>query len=383
MPEYPYKPVDLSKIRTCSLQERGGLVHVEQFAKLTDKGCSFGEWLDALPEFLGVKALRGLAEAIIAARQAGKPVIWAMGGHVVKVGCGPIVCDLMRRGVVTALAMNGATATHDVELALCGQTSEDVGKALVGGVFGMAEETANIFGEAVCLAKRDEVGLGGAIGRILLQRKAVHANISILATAAELGVPATVHVALGTDVVHMHPSIEPGLLGEASLWDFRMLCSIVADLGIAFSGATRRSPTDAGPVANGMASDGGSERGAGGSAINGATKGAAAEVGGASGGLWVNIGSAVILPEVFLKTVAVARNMGISLDGMVTANLDMMRQYRTRVNVLNRPVGGSGKSFEIIGQHEILLPLLRQAVVERNGQQPVTTAAPAAEAEGW
>lgn len=320
MPEYPYKPVDLSKVRTYSLQQRGGLVSVRDFAGLPDKGCSFAEWLDALPRFLGVKDLKGLAQAIVEARKAARPVIWAMGGHVVKVGCGPVVCDLMRRGIVTAIAMNGATATHDTELALCGQTSEDVGKALADGTFGMARDTAEVFAEAAARAKKDSSGLGMSIGRILLERQARNANLSILATAASLGLPATVHVAMGADVVHMHPCLDAGLLGAASLWDFRLLCSIVAELGC-------KSPATA-------------------------------------GGLWVNIGSAVFLPEVFLKTVAVARNQGISLTGMVTANLDMMRHYRTRVNVLNRPVAGAGKSYEMIGQHEILLPLLRQVIVE-------------------
>lgn len=320
-----YEPTDLSRMRTCSLCDRASLVDVKGFAKVPEAGCSFGEWLGSLPDFLGVKELRGLAEAIVAARRAGRPVIWAMGGHVVKVGCGPVVCDLMERGFVTALAMNGATATHDSELALCGRTSEDVGKGLVDGMFGMARETAEVFAEAAVRADRESAGLGGSIGRILNGRNVPHAKISILATAARLGVPAAVHVAMGTDVVHMHPNLPAGLLGAASLWDFRMLCSIVADLG--------------------------------------------APPGGSAGGLWVNIGSAVVLPEVFLKCVTVARNLGATLQGMVTANLDMMRQYRTRQNVLNRPVAGAGRSFELIGQHELLLPLLRQAVVEIAGSE--------------
>lgn len=211
----------------------------------------------------------------MAARKADRPVIWAMGGHVVKVGCGPIVCDLMRRGIVPALAMNGATATHDAELALCGQTSEDVGKALSDGSFGMARDAAEVFAEAAELAAWESAGLGQSMGKVLVERKAAHTDISILAVAAKLGLPATVHVALGADVVHMHPNIDPALLGRASLWDFRLLCSIVGDLGSGTPGAV--------------------------------------------GGLWVNIGSAVNLPEVFLKTVAVARNQGKTLTGMGTA----------------------------------------------------------------
>lgn len=318
-----YKPTDLSRVKTCDLGSRASLVGVRDVAGLPDKGCSFGEWLDALPGFLGAAHLKGLAHATIAARKADRPVIWAMGGHVVKVGCGPIVCDLMRRGIVTAIAMNGATATHDSELALCGQTSEDVGKALCDGMFGMARDTAEVFADAARVAQQESAGLGASIGKVLLQRKAKHAEVSILTTAAQLGVPATVHVAMGTDVVHMHPNIDAGQLGSASLWDFRLLCSIVSDLAAG-------SP-------------------------------------GAAGGLWVNVGSAVILPEVFLKTVAVARNLGVSLEGMVTANLDMMRHYRTRQNVLNRPVAGADRSYELVGQHEILLPLLRQTILEMAG----------------
>jgi hypothetical protein len=327
MAEHSFQPVDLSRIHTSNLQQRGGLVHADQFARLTEKGCSFVQWLEALPGFLGAKDLKGLAQAILAARRAGRPVIGAMGGHVVKVGCGPIICDLMHRQIITAVAMNGATATHDIEIALCGQTSEDVGKALAQGVFGMAKETADVFAEAVTRARTNAAGLGGSIGSILMESKASHADLSILATAARLKVPATIHVALGTDAVNMHPNIDAGLLGHASLWDFRLLCSIVADLASDRNGV----PEGADPV---------------------------------SGGVWVNIGSAVILPEVFLKTLAVARNLGINLDGLVTANLDMMRHYRTRQNVLNRPIRGGGRSFELIGQHEILLPLLRQAIVE-------------------
>ncbi len=317
-----YRPVDLSTLRSRDLASRGGLVHVEQFATLPEKGCSFLDWMNSLPDFLGAKQLKVLAADILAARRAARPVIWAMGGHVVKVGCGPIVCDLMRRGIVTAIAMNGATATHDAELALAGQTSEDVDEALSDGTFGMAREAAEVYAEAASIACRQDAGLGASIGRVLLQRRARHNDLSILATAADLGLPATVHAALGAEVVHMHACLDPALLGRASQWDFRQLCSIVSDLGAA-------SP-------------------------------------GAAGGLWVNIGSAVVLPEVFLKTVAVARNLGVSLDGMVTANLDMMRHYRTRQNVLNRPVGG-GRSHELIGQHEILLPLLRQMLIEMGG----------------
>ncbi len=316
----PYQPIDASKLTTFSIGRRRHKVALDAMAKLPPPGVSVGEWLDSLPSVLGAAEFRAVVDAVVAARQADRPVVFAMGAHVVKVGCGPIVVDLIRRGVVTAVVGNGATAIHDVELACTGQTSEDVADALHDGRFGMVQETADFFAEAAARGARDSVGLGAAAGQLLFEQDPPHIDVSILAAAHQARIPATVHVAVGTDTVHMHPQVDGAMLGQASMTDFRLICSVVADLG-----AT-------GP--------------------------------GGAGGVWCNIGSAVLLPEVFLKTVAVARNLGADLDAMVTANFDMLGQYRARQNVVHRPPQ-PGKGHEIIGQHEILLPLLRQAIIER------------------
>ncbi|GAG25169.1 unnamed protein product, partial [marine sediment metagenome] len=257
-------------------------------------GASAAELLASLPDFLGARELRSVALAIVAARKADRPVVFALGGHVVKVGCSPVIIDLMRRGWVSALACNGATAIHDVEAATFGQTSEDVAANLASGEFGMVSETAEFFAQAAVRGANDNVGLGRAVGQLLTERSPEHLPISLLATASELGLPATVHVAWGTDTVHMHPQVDAAAMGRASGTDFRLLCSVVQDLGA--------DPPDA------------------------------------PGGVWCNVGSAVILPEVFLKAVTVARNLGARLEGMVTANFDMLGHYRPRQNVITRPV---------------------------------------------
>ncbi len=243
-----------------------------------------------------------------------------MGGHVVKVGCGPVVIDLMKRGVVTAIACHGATAIHDVEVAMVGATSEDVADTVRDGRFGMVRETAEFFADSAKRAFEDGGGYGAAIGRLVHERKLPHAPFSILAAAAELHLPATVHVALGTDTVHMPPSADGAQIGKATLDDFRILCEVVRRMG---------SDAPGGPA-----------------------------------GVWCNVGSAVLLPEVFLKAVSIARNLGADLDGLTTVNLDQLRHYRPAQNVVGRPVA-QGRGHDLAGHHEILLPLLRQAIIER------------------
>ena len=243
----------------------------------------------------------------------------AFGAHVIKVGCGPILIDLIRRGVVKALACNGACAIHDVELATLGETSEDVAETIRDGTFGMVEETLAFFDAVADRARREKIGLGEAVGRLLIERDAPHRDISVFAAAHEAGIPACVHLALGTDTVHVSPGVDGAALGEASLSDFRLICDVVSDLG-----ASEGSP---------------------------------------AGGVWLNVGSAVVLPEVFLKAVSVARNLGANLDAMTTANFDMIRHYRPHQNVVTRPVA-PGHGHEVVGHHEILLPLFRQAVIE-------------------
>lgn len=312
-------PVDLSRLKTYSIAARGHKVALSGLAGLPPRGASFAAWLAALPDFLGAKALRAAAAAIVAARRQRRPVVFAMGAHVIKVGCAPVVIDLIERGVITAVAMNGATAIHDVEMATLGETSEEVAETIRDGRFGMVRETADFFAEAA-LRGASGVGLGAACGRLLLERRARHARVSVLAAASRCGVTVSVHVAIGTDTIHMHPQVDGAAIGAASASDFRLICGQVTGLG-----AARR---------------------------------------GGAGGVWCNVGSAVILPEVFLKAVAVARNLGHNLDAMTTVNLDMLRHYRPHQNVLTRPVS-RGRGIEVVGHHEISLPLLRQAVIEQ------------------
>ncbi len=314
-----YAPADLSKLNTYSVGGRAHRFDVRGLAGLPAKGASFLEWWEALPPLLGASAIRQLATAIVEARRADRPVVMAMGAHVVKVGCSPVICDLIRRGVVTAVAMNGATAIHDIEVAVFGETSEDVADTIRDGRFGMVEETPKFFADALAAASSADIGLGEVLGNHLLTAKSPQAEHSILAVARQAGIPATVHVAIGTDTIHMHPSMADSDLAGRSMNDFRLVCSVVGDMAAA-------SP-------------------------------------GASAGVWCNVGSAVLLPEVFLKAVAVARNLGSDLDEITTANLDMIRHYRPSENVIGRPVK-KGKGHQIIGHHEIMLPMLRQAIVE-------------------
>ena len=278
------------------------------------------EWLRSLPGFLGAERFRGAVDAIVAARRADRAVVFAFGAHVIKVGCGPILIDLMRRGVVTAIACNGATAIHDVEIAMAGATSEDVGESIRDGTFGMVRETMEFFARAARRGAGQDRGLGRAVGECVREERLPHAGLSVLAAAAEAGVPATVHVAIGTDTVHMAPQADGADIGRASLADFRKLCGVARDLGASEAGRP--------------------------------------------GGVWCNIGSAVVLPEVFLKVVAVARNIGANLDAMNTVNMDMIRHYRPGQNVLTRPLV-EGRGFDLCGHHEIMLPLLRQAILEQ------------------
>ncbi|MHC4469595.1 MAG: GSU2086 family protein [Planctomycetota bacterium] len=305
----PTEPFDLGRLKTRSLRDRRSLVSVERFAGLPEPGASARELLESLPGFLAADGLRELVAAVVRARENGRPVVIGAGGHVVKTGCSPILVDLMERGVVTALAMPGSTAIHDWEIACTGETSEDVGADLEDGGYGTATETGRAFAEAAAEG-RESVGLGRALGEQILAAGHPHAGSSLLAAAARLDLPATVHVAVGTDTVHVHPETDGADLGAATHLDFRIFTSVVSEL---------------------------------------------------AGGVYANVGSAVIMPEVFLKAVTVARNTGHALDGLVTANLDMLRHYRPRVNVVGRP---SERGVDLAGHHEVMLPLLRLMVLE-------------------
>ena len=314
-----YKPADLSQIKTYSVSRRAHKFEASQAAGLPPKGAKFVDWWDSLPPYLGAKAIKTLATAIVEARRADRPVVAALGAHVVKVGCSPIICDLIERGIVTAVVMNGATAIHDIETALFGETSEEVSDTINDGTFGMVRETPDFFAEALSTKSPAAAGLGAALGTHLEKNGPPHGKLSILAAAHRAAIPASVIVAIGTDTIHMHAAIAQSDLLRRSEADFRLVCSVVADMAPGKSGAPA--------------------------------------------GVWCNIGSAVVLPEVFLKAIAVARNLGANLDDITTANLDMIRHYRPSENVVGRPVK-KGRGHPITGHHEILLPLLRQAIVE-------------------
>ena len=310
----PPDPLDLAGVRTYPLAGRKSQVTRADFGRPLPAGATVKDLLDALPRVLGAQALRGLAEDVLRARSHGKPIIWGLGAHVIKVGLSPVVVDLMERGLVTGLAFNGAGVVHDFELAVAGHTSEDVPAGLGSGDFGMARETGEEINRAIVEGDRDGLGLGAAVGRYLIARKAPHLDVSLFAAAQRLGLPATVHVAMGTDIVHMHPACDPAAVGRATHLDFRLLAAEVARLG--------------------------------------------------GGGVYLNVGSAVMLPEVFLKAVTLARNLGHALADFTTANLDFIQSYRPNTNVVDRPTRGVGRGYSLTGHHEIMVPLLAAALVE-------------------
>ena len=305
--------LDLHKLKYESLAERPSKVRLTDLGRPGSGTGTFEDLLDGLPTVLAAQSFKQLRDAIVAAYDRRAHVLAALGGHVIKTGCGPYLNDWIARGVLTGVAMNGSAAIHDLELAVSGQTSEDVGPRLIDGTFGFARETSELFVAACDRAVAQDTGLGTALGEVILENGGPGLDASLLVTALRKGIPATVHVAIGSDIVHMTPRLDGAALGRASLTDFRTLCGLVAHL---------------------------------------------------EKGVWLNLGSAVIMPEVFLKTVAVARNLGFSLDGMTTANLDFQQQYRGRLNVLDRP-GGVGVA--LTGHHELLIPLLHAAVMGKIG----------------
>jgi hypothetical protein len=308
------RPIDLAGISTYPLASRTSKVALSDFARPLPARSSLRAFLRALPRQLAGDTLRRLAADIGRARTRGKPIVWGIGAHVIKVGLSPVLIDLMERGFVTGLAMNGAGIVHDFELALAGQTSEDVEAGLGRGAFGMARETGEGINRAMAEGDRDGLGLGAAIGRAIATRRARYRRTSLLAAAWRLGLPATVHVAVGTDIVHMHPACDPAALGRTTHLDFRTFAAQVARLG--------------------------------------------------GGGVYLNVGSAVLLPEVFLKAVTIARNLGHPLRDFATANLDFIQSYRPSTNVVRRPTQGVGRGYSLTGHHELLVPLLAAALVE-------------------
>jgi hypothetical protein len=314
---FPYEEFDLSDVRTYPLASRKSKAQASDFASAVPAGSSFKTWFDSLPAILGGADVRRVVQALSLARRSDRGIVWGIGAHVIKTGVSPVLIDLMQRGYVSALAMNGAGLIHDFEVGFSGSTSQPGHEALGVGRFGMAEETGRLLNELTQLALRDSLGLGQAAGAFLAAQQPRHPEKSLLVTAHRLGVPVTVHVAVGTDITHMHPQASGAAIGDASLRDFRYFASSVARL----------------------------ER-----------------------GVYLNCGSAVVLPEIFLKAVALARNRGCSLEGLTTVNIDFQRHYRPQTNVLTRPVAGTGGvGISLVGHHEILIPLLAAAVIEHEG----------------
>jgi hypothetical protein len=288
-------------------------VTVSDFARPVNAAGSLTEFLEGLPNILAGREIKELGELIREARRRDRAVIAGLGGHVIKTGLSPVLIDLMKRSFVTAFAMNGSALIHDFEIALAGATSEDVDATLGSGSFGGAEETGRIINEALTAGAADNIGAGEAVGRKLAELATPHAEKSVLACAWEARVPVTVHVALGTDIVHIHPSVDAAATGQTTHRDFRLLCALVRNLN--------------------------------------------------DGGVYLNLGSAVVLPEVFLKTVTVVRNLGEKLESFATANFDFIQHYRPLTNVVRRPVAGSGRGFSFTGHHELMIPLLAACVL--------------------
>jgi len=308
-----YKPISLKDVRTCKLKSRKSKVRLDRVGKVFSGG-SLGSFLNSLPDILAVRDFRAVADAIVKAIKKERPVVLGMGAHPVKVGLSPIIINLMENKLITAVAMNGACIVHDFELSLMGHTSEDVDIELCRGTFGMAEETGRGLNRAIKAGVKKGFGIGRSVGDYILKSKAKYRGWSILAAASRLNIPATVHVAVGTDIIHMHPDADGGSIGEGSLRDFRLFSSVVSEL---------------------------------------------------KGGVYINLGSAVIMPEVFLKAIAVTRNLKYDVKNFTTVNMDFIQHYRARENVLRRPVLSGGKSYGLTGHHEIMFPLLAAAVMER------------------
>ena len=307
-----WKPVDMSSVTTYPLQDRINKVSVHDFATLPESETDLSPFLASLPRILKGSDFLALVDDIVAAHRKKKPVIVMMGGHVIKCGLSPLLIALAKRGVVTGFAFNGASSIHDFEIALIGETSEDVSAYLQTGKFGMWEETGQLMNTAIQHAADIGIGMGEAFGKQLIEMEAPYNAYSLLAAGIQHDVPITVHVAIGTDIIHQHPSADGAAIGTASFTDFRLLTRLVTDLE--------------------------------------------------GGGVVLNLGSAVILPEVFLKALTIARNLGNTVSNFTAANFDMNQQYRPVENVVKRPTEMGGKGYTFTGHHELMIPLLVQAV---------------------
>jgi hypothetical protein len=306
--------MDFTKVKTYSIKKRKSKVDKALLARPLRPGASFASFFDSLPNILKVKDLKEVVSAVTRARRQKKPVMLMMGAHVIKCGLSPLVIELIEKGVLTSIATNGAGVIHDFELAYCGQTSEDVAEMIRDGRFGMAKETADFLNAAVKEGVQEGRGMGESVGSMIAHERLTYRDLSVAHACWKKRVPLTVHVAIGTDIIHQHPSFSGADTGEASARDFKKLCEEVARLD--------------------------------------------------RGGVVINFGSAVVMPEVFLKALSVARNLAGSVKDFTTANFDMQFQYRPQQNIVSRPVLGGGRGFYIVGHHEIMFPLLTQAILE-------------------
>jgi len=311
-----YKPLSLKGLKTYSVKKRNSRVSLAALARPPERGDSMRVFFDKLPGVLAAKDLKAIAQAIVRARENRKPVILGMGAHPIKVGLSPLIIDLINRGVITAIATNGACIVHDFEIAFIGRTSEDVGKELCSGTFGMARETGEYLNKAIEEGVRRGYGIGRAVGEKIFRSAFRFKDKSIFACAYEHNIPSTVHVAIGTDIIHMHANANAAALGEGSMRDFKLFASVVSDL---------------------------------------------------EGGVYINLGSAVIMPEVFLKALSIARNLGSKVENITTVNMDFIQHYRPGENVLRRPTMRKGACYALTGHHEIMFPLLTAAVIEKIG----------------
>ena len=308
-----FKPLSSKGIRTYSIRKRKSKVSAADLARIPEKGGSFKDFFDSLPDILGAKDFKDVVAAIVLARKKRKTIAVGMGAHVIKTGLSPLIIDLMERGVINSVSMNGAGIVHDFELAYSGSTSEDVDSELKSGAFGMAEETGCLINKAIKMGAKKGFGLGRSVGVMIEKSRYPYKRLSILAAGARLGIPVTVHVAIGTDIVHIHPQMDGAATGKASIKDFQLFAGVVSSL---------------------------------------------------EGGVYINIGSAVIMPEVFLKAITLSRNLGYKVKNFTTVNMDFIQHYRPITNVVRRPTMGGGRGFRLTGHHEIMVPLLYAGIVE-------------------
>jgi deoxyhypusine synthase len=308
-----YNPISLDDIKTYPLKDRNSKVKIQDFGKPWTAGGDMGRWFRSLPDILAASDIKNVAERIVKAAKSKKMIILAMGAHPIKVGLNPVIIDLMERGVISALAMNGAGIIHDAELAMAGHTSEDVTERIGKGEFGMVDETGRYLNQAIIEGAENDKGIGASVGAVLVKEKFSYNRYSLLARAFELDIPVTVHVAIGTDIIHFHPSVSGAATGKATHIDFRLFADLVSRL---------------------------------------------------EKGVFINLGSAVILPEVFLKAISLVRNLGFDVKDFTTVDMDFIKNYRPMTNVVHRPTKDGGMGYSLVGHHEIMFPLLAAAVIE-------------------